>query len=88
LGWGSSQGCSLGFPHGFSLGFSFIFSLGFSFDLSKWFGLDAKLSLGVGCGGAETFPNFPSLSPLSSPTLYNPKSQPSKHLQLATITPS
>jgi hypothetical protein len=51
LGLGSSQG--------FSLGFSLSFSLG----LSTWFGLDANLSLGVGCGGAETFPNFPSLSP-------------------------
>jgi hypothetical protein len=80
LGWGSSQR--------FSLGFSLTFSLGFSVGLSKWFGLDANLSLGVGCGVAKTFPNFPSLSPLPSPTLSNPNAQPSKRLQLAIIIPS
>jgi hypothetical protein len=67
------------------LGFSLAFSLGISLG---WFGLDANLSLGVGCGGTETFPNFLSLSPLPSPKLLDPKAQPSKHLQLAIIIPS
>jgi hypothetical protein len=80
LAWGSSQG--------FSLGFSLTFLLGFSLGLSKWFGLEANLSLGVGCGGAKTFPNFLSLSTLSSPTLSNPNAQPPKRLQLAIIIPS
>jgi hypothetical protein len=88
LGCGSSQGFSPGFPHGFSLGFSLTFSLSFSLGLSKWFGLDANLSSGVGCGGPKPFPNFPSLSPLPSPTLSNPNAQPSKGLQLAIIITS
>jgi hypothetical protein len=74
-------GCSLGF----SLGFSLAFLLGFSLS---WFGLDVNLSLGVDCGGTETFPNFPSPSPLHSPNLSDPKAQPSKRLQLAIIIPS
>jgi hypothetical protein len=59
--------------------------LGFSLGLSNWFGLGENLSLGVDCGGTEAFPNFPSLSPLLSPDLSNPKAQPSKRLQLAII---
>jgi hypothetical protein len=62
--------------------------LGFSLILSDWFGLGANLSLCVDCGGTETFPNFPSLSPLLPLDLSNPKAQPSKRLQLAIIIPS
>jgi hypothetical protein len=34
--------------------------------------------LGVVCGGTGIFPEFPSLSPLLSPNLSDPKAQPSK----------